>query len=164
MEYAMTQLNSMSCFGKSEKGTGHRSHGTKQWLRQWSDANLADPKELQKQADMALHVYDKRLREQKKMEERLATTADDDGWTLVAPRGKKKSVSGGHVVGAASLSQTQLRAIKAEQDKKTHMGDFYKFQQLDMKTNRLENLRRRFAEDKVKMRKMQQHSHRKFSQ
>jgi len=159
----MTQLNAMSCFGKSEKGAGHRSHGVKQWLKAWNEANLVDPQELQKQADMALHLYDKRLREQKKLEERLATTKDDDGWTLVAPRGKKKSVSGGHSVGAASLSQTQLRAIKAEQDKKTQFGDFYRFQKLDMKTNRLENMRKRFAEDKAKMRKMQQQSHRKFT-
>lgn len=159
----MNQLNPMQCFGKSEKGSGHRSHGTKRWLRQWSVENLEDPKELQKQADAALYLYDKRMREQKKLEERLATTTDSDGWTLVAPRGKKKSVSGGHVVGAASLSQTQLRAIKVEQDKKTQFEDFYRFQKRDMKTNRLDNLRRRFSEDKAKMRKMQQHGHRKFT-
>lgn len=149
-------------FGKSEKGVGKRSHGLKKWLKDWSAENEADPKELQKQADLALHQYDKRLREQKRLQERLSTNEDNNGWTLIAPRGKKKSTGGEQSVGSTSLSQTQLRMIKAEKDKQSSFDDFYKFQRLDMKSNRIDSLKRRFAKDKADMRKMQGKS-RKFT-
>lgn len=152
----------MTDFGKSEKGANKKSLGLKKWMKDWSAENEIDPKELQKQADLALHQYDKRLREQKRLQERLATSQDDDGWTLVAPRGKKKSVSATQSVGSAGLSQNQLRMIKDEKDKKSSFDDFYKFQRTDMKSSRIDTLKRRFARDKADMRKMQGKS-RKFA-
>jgi ribosomal RNA-processing protein 7 len=166
LETALTQLTAMSGFGKSEKGVRHRSHGLKKWLKSWTTEKVQEAQALQKQADLALHLYDKRLREHKKIQEKVATMPDEDGWTLVAPRGRKKSGSSSseHTVGAASLSQNQLRQLKADRDKKTQLDDFYKFQQTDMKASRLDNLRKRFAEDKAKIRKMQsQPSGRKFN-
>lgn len=163
IDFAMNQLTSMSCFGKSEKGAGKKSHGLKKWLKDWSEKNEGDPKELQKQADIALQQYDKRQREQKRMEEKLSSTQDGDGWTLVAARGRKKSKAAEGTVGTTSLSQNQLRLLKADQDKKTHFDDFYKFQKNDFKANRLESLKRRFAKDKAQIRKLQQ-STRKFNQ
>lgn len=163
IEYAMDQLTAMTDFGKSEKGAGKSSLGLKKWMKAWSAENVVDPRTLQKLADTALHQYDKRLREQKRLQEQLATTVDNDGWTLVAPRGKKKSQGSGQSVGSASLSQTQLRMIKDEKDKKNSFNDFYKFQKTDMKSNRIDSLKHRFAKAKADMRKMQQKS-RHFNQ
>lgn len=155
-EAALNELTVMSSFGKSEKGARHRSHGLKKWLKDFCNTKIQDSAVLQKQADVALHLYDKRLREHKKIQDKLATTQDDDGWTLVAARGRKKSgAAGDRSMGASTMSQAQLRHLKAEQDKKTQFTDFYKFQQTDMKTSRLDNLRKRFEEDKAKIRKLQ---------
>src|SRR5690349_18297691 len=109
VENAMTTLTPMSNFGKSEKGQKKSSQGLKLWLKDWQTEFCKDPKDLQKEADLALQDYDRRQRQQKKIEEKLSTTQDNDGWTLVAPKGRKKSGGGSTTVASAGLTQTQLR-------------------------------------------------------
>lgn len=153
----------MSCFGKSERySSKSSSNGLKAWLKNYMSNALPDTKVLQHEADVALQMYDKRQRRQAKLEQQLSTTKDDDGWTLVAPRGRKRARDGEFTVGSSKLSQGQLREIKAEQDKRTQMDDFYRFQKYDTQQSQIDNLRHKFAQDKAKIQRIQ--NNRRFKQ
>lgn len=165
VEYAMTKLTAMTNFGKFEKGEAKKSRGTKLWLKEWMDEHVHDPTKLQQAADEAIALYDQRQRQHKKIKEQVVTTQDNDGWTLVSKSGSKATVraSSGASVAVGGATQAQLRALKQAQDQRHIQKTFANTQSISMKNERLEGIRKRFEQDKAKVRRMERSKGRKFT-
>jgi hypothetical protein len=88
---------------------GSPSTGVARWITEYKSFYLQSDTELQGAVDSFMKDYDRRKRQERKMAEELATVTDEDGWTVVVRRGKKKAsqnVRGKDaVVGTANVSK-----------------------------------------------------------
>lgn len=138
---AINNLNDMTCFGKSENK--FQQNGLKGLLSEWISYHLKDPAELKNVADKVLADYDNRVKRQNFLKEKLTTTEDNDGWTMVLKREHKKSKdTSGTVVAPSKLSQKQLQLIKAEQDNRIQFKNLYPKKNNEMKKKKLNEKRK----------------------
>ncbi|XP_003737692.1 ribosomal RNA-processing protein 7 homolog A [Galendromus occidentalis] len=92
----------------------------------------------------AIAQYDRAQEEEKKAAEKLHAP-DDDGWITVTRHGKRPVIPRTEAVQSRLLEKEKLK------DKRKKLKDFYTFQAKRSKLNELEELRRKFAEDKRKV-------------
>lgn len=153
----MKNLDEMSCYGISENSASKLPAGLKKWLKQWKSDYLTSQETLEQKSRANIKAFEKREEELRKLKERLSETQDDEGWTVVAKKGKKRSHGAmDTTVGASYLSQERLLQLKKAHDERTHKADFYKFQKRESKEQKLLELRKKFEEDKKRIAKMRQ--------
>jgi len=101
--------------------------------------------------------FDKEKLEFKKKIDALSSAPDLDGWVTVTRKGKKRTVGaqGKTVRVADKLDLATLNRIK-EKELKKQKDDFYRFQRSENRQHHIEELRKRFEEDKKRIEKMRQ--------
>jgi len=113
-------------------------------------------KNLQKRVDESIHEFDVREIEHKKKIDELSSMPDSNGWITVTSKGRKKTAgTGGARIGATNLSQETLMELK-EKEKKKYKENFYRFQRAEKQHRALQQLRRKFEEDKKRMAKLKE--------
>eukprot|EP01133_Synstelium_polycarpum_P012109 gene12109-14165_t len=122
------------------------SDGLANMVKEFESNYITNYDELQVKLDQMMMDYDKRMLEQKLEKKAMAGVPDDDGFVLVT--GSNKNTK--------PITLEEIRA--REEAKKTK--NFYTFQQRQQKKQELDNLRKKFEEDKQKISKMS--SARKF--
>ncbi|KAK9839981.1 hypothetical protein WJX74_001431 [Apatococcus lobatus] len=117
--------------------------GLKGWVKD-HQAKFPGNDVLKKQLDGWMDQYEAA----KKAKAAAAAAAEADGWTTVKrQKGRKKNTDeSGIVVAGVAASAALTKSANAAQ-KKPHIG-FYRFQQREKRVNELEELRRKFADDK----------------
>jgi hypothetical protein len=110
-----------------------------------------EPESLQATVDERLRDYDRSKLAEEQMKEELISKPDEEGWVTVVRSGKKRShdtVGKGATVGVAGLSQAELKRQAEEKLAKKQNLNFYRYQQMQDKQNKLEDLRKKFEDDK----------------
>lgn len=116
--------------------------GVEKWNNEYNNRHRVNKEEMQTEIDLYMKHHDKVLRE----EELKQKDVDDDGWTVVS----KKSQN-------PSFKQTPSAVNKLqEKSRKQNKGlkNFYTFEYREGKKEELMNLKRKFEEDRDKMRAM----------
>jgi len=128
---------------------GAELKGVEKWLADKIEEINIDKEKLQQEVNDFMVEYDKRKLEFKNRLETLSSHPDDDGWVTVT-KGKK---SGQH--GAAKFDQESLTKL-IQREKKKQKTDFYRFQRTDQTNSHIQELRKRFEEDKKRVEKLRQ--------
>lgn len=118
--------------------------GIDKWTKQYLDSFI-DEKELQAEVDEYMHAFEER--EQEEREESKKTEVDEDGWTVVK-RGK---------TGGFQQKESILKALEEKIEKgkeKKEFNNFYAFQIRQSKQKHIVSLRKKFAQDKLKIEAM----------
>lgn len=118
-----------------------RLTGIEKWKKQYFDS-LIDENQLQAEVDEYMSAFEQR--EQKEREESKKTEVDEDGWTVVK-RGK---------TGGFQQKESILKALEDKIEKgkeKKEFNNFYAFQIRETKQKHIVSLRKRFAQDKLKI-------------
>ena len=76
---------------------------------------------------------------------------DEDGWVTISRHTSKKPVGG-----RSEKAQSRLKAIAEKKRKRKELDNFYKFQMVDKKLKRIDELKNKFETDKQKQIKMKQ--------
>lgn len=145
-------------------------NGLSLWLGE-ANARIAramHPELMKAEANKAVREFVDQKKKELDVNDKLATTTDEDGWTLVTYRrgqstkkatdGKKTNVkvaSQGAAYAAASARVKRDAAYR-----KSILADFYKFKKNENRNDELSSLKRRFEMDKKKVEKMK--ANRKF--
>lgn len=102
---------------------------------------------LQQEADAAMMQFDKQ--NQLKLDEMQSKTnvVDEDGWVTVTRVGRRKTNTDGKVTVTAARKEDIARL----KPKDKTVPNFYRFQQQEKKLDKLEELRRKFEDDKKRI-------------
>lgn len=117
--------------------------GVSKWRNEY-DANRVDEKELETEVNAYMAAFEAREHEAKTDAKKLEV--DDDGWVTV-----KRGKSGG---GGFEQKESTLKALEekiAKGKKRKEFNNFYTFQIRQSKHKHIVSLRKRFAEDKLKV-------------
>ncbi|XP_055322292.1 ribosomal RNA-processing protein 7 homolog A [Sitodiplosis mosellana] len=117
--------------------------GIDKWTKQYLDSFI-DEKELQAEVDEYMRAFEER--EQEEREESKKTEVDEDGWTVV----KRKT-------GGFQQKESILKALEDKIEKgkeKKEFNNFYAFQIRQSKQKHIVSLRKKFAQDKLKIEAM----------
>uniref|UniRef100_A0A1L8DR48 Hipothetical protein n=1 Tax=Nyssomyia neivai TaxID=330878 RepID=A0A1L8DR48_9DIPT len=120
------------------------SLGVPRWITEYK-AQYPNPEELQKEITTFMDTFDRQ--EKKADQEAKKQTEDDDGWTTVTRKTKD----------AFRLTEKGIKNIEEKQDvrkKKKELKNFYRFQLTESKRQRIQEMRKKFQEDKEKVEKM----------
>ena len=146
----------MVSYGKSESFIEEKN-GLRKWFVQWKSLNVIDQASLKLKCEETLSQIEKRNEEMKRIKEELSQGPDDDGWTVVTKRGRKRTHGNmDSTVAVTAMSQEKLVELKNQHDKKIHKEDFYKFQKQNVKRQKLIDLQKKFEEDKKRISKMKE--------
>lgn len=144
---ALTKMTSRA----APEEAGAPVKGVARWYASYREFYLQDASALQESIDSFMNEYDRRKKRERKAADELATVQDEDGWTVVVRRGKKKASQdargGAATVGTATASKADLLARK-EKEKDRLIDNFYRYQKQEEKRQRLDELRRKFELDK----------------
>lgn len=116
--------------------------GIDKWTKECMD-KLIDEKSLEAEVNDYMRAFEER--EQEEREEAKKTTVDEDGWTVV-----KRGKAGGGFQQKESI----LKALEHKMEKgkeKKEFGNFYAFQIRQSKQKHIVSLRKKFAQDKLKI-------------
>lgn len=116
--------------------------GLDKWSKQYTD-RLVDEKALQTEVNEFMMAFEER--EQEAREESRKTEVDEDGWTVV----KKGKAGGGFQQKESVLKALEDKIGKGKERKE--FNNFYAFQIRESKQKHLVSLRKRFAQDKLKI-------------
>jgi len=154
LKKVLKEPSSFDFRGKLERGS---TMGVEKWRKAYQLDHIVDINNLQKEVDQFMWKFDKEKLEFKKKIEALSNAPDDDGWVTVTKKGKKHTVGAeGKTVGVADkLDLATLNRIK-EKEQKRQKDNFYRFQRTEKRQHHIEELRKRFEEDKKRIEKMRQ--------
>lgn len=116
--------------------------GIDKWTAQHF-ASIADEKALQAEVDEYMQAFE--AREQEEREEAKKVEVDEDGWTVV-----KRGKVGGGFQQKQSILDALERKIEDGKERK-EFNNFYGFQIRASKQKHIVSLRKKFAEDKMKI-------------
>lgn len=116
--------------------------GIDKWNKQYMET-LIDEKTLQAEVDEYMHAFEER--EQEEREEARKTEVDEDGWTVV-----KRGKTGGGFQQKESILKALEDKIEKGKEKK-EFNNFYAFQIRESKQKHIVSLRKKFAQDKLKI-------------
>jgi len=120
--------------------------GVKKWVNEYN-SGIVKESTLQESVDKYMKEYDTKVSKEKQEEEELGEP-DEDGWVTVTKAAKKPAAP------VKKESETSVRKNGKKKKKKSELKNFYTFQMKDEKLNRIQELRRKFEEDKKKITKM----------
>lgn len=146
----------MISYGKSESFSEEKN-GLKKWFNQWKSNYLINQDNLKAKCHETIARIEARNEEIKRLKEELSKGPDDDGWTVVTKRGRKRTHGNmDSTVAATAMSQDRLIELKKKHDQKSFKVDFYQFQRQENKRQKLLELQKKFEEDKKRIAKMRQ--------
>ncbi|XP_065181217.1 ribosomal RNA-processing protein 7 homolog A-like [Sycon ciliatum] len=131
--------------------------GITKWCQDYRQ-RWPDPALLHRSASAYIETYEARVAQEKTKAERAAGRPDEEGWIEVT-RGSKKSVATTTLAKTRQLTPKERRRLRKEQKDK-ELLHFYQFQHREKKREQIAQLRRKFEEDKEKIKEMR--SARKF--
>lgn len=156
VDNAIKNKDEMISYGKSESFSEEKN-GLKKWFSQWKSTHIMNQELLKKKCKETLAKIEARNEEIKRLKEELSKGPDDEGWTVVTKRGRKRTHGNMESsVAATAMSQEYLLELKKKHDKKTYKIDFYQFQKQENKRQKLLELQKKFEEDKKRIAKMRQ--------
>jgi len=124
--------------------------GVKKWIQE-SAENMIDKEKLEQETNEFMFNYDTKKLEYQKRLETLSSAPDSDGWITVT---KGKKAAGG--IGVANkLNRESLNKLIAK-EKQKQKADFYRFQRTAQTNTHIQELRKRFEEDKKRIEKLKQ--------
>lgn len=126
----------------SDENPSGLSSGIDKWTKEYMD-RLIDEKSLEAEVNEYMRAFEER--EQGEREEAKKTEVDEDGWTVV-----KRGKAGGGFQQKESI----LKALEDKMEKgkeKKEFGNFYAFQIRQSKQKHIVSLRKKFAQDKLKI-------------
>ncbi|XP_031617894.1 ribosomal RNA-processing protein 7 homolog A [Contarinia nasturtii] len=126
----------------NENGDSDLFIGIDKWNKQYMDSFI-DENALQADVDDYMHAFEER--EQEEREEARKTEVDDDGWTVV-----KRGKTGGGFQQKESILKALEDKIEKGKEKK-EFNNFYAFQIRQSKHKHIVSLRKKFAQDKLKI-------------
>lgn len=157
--------------GKKDEDEGlSQVNGLALWLGE-ANARLdraTHPELMKAEADKAVKEFVSRKKKELDTHEKLATTTDEDGWTLVTYRrgqSHKKATDGkatnvGVASQGAAFAAASARIKRDTAGRKRILEDFYRFRKNESRNEELSSLKRRFEMDRMKVEKMK--ANRKF--
>jgi len=129
--------------------------GVKRWAMEYNE-QWRKEEEVKESIDTFMVEYDKKVADDKKADEEMAEP-DEDGWVTITRQDKKKPA----VAKVAKEQEDRGRGKKnRRKKKKLVLQNFYSHQVKEEKMDRIQELRKKFEEDKLKIAKMK--SERKF--
>jgi len=139
--------------GKFEFG---QKKGLEKWTEIYQKEYFVKKSKVQSEVDSYMWNYDKKNLEHQQKIEALSSAPDADGWVTVTRKGKKKSgADGKNIRVAPKLDLATINRIR-EKERKKYKDNFYRFQKAEKRINHIEELRKRFEEDKKRIEKMRQ--------
>eukprot|EP00092_Neocalanus_flemingeri_P012816 GFUD01013809.1.p1 GENE.GFUD01013809.1~~GFUD01013809.1.p1 ORF type:complete len:275 (+),score=107.29 GFUD01013809.1:39-863(+) len=129
--------------------------GVKRWAMEYNE-QWRKEEEVKESIENFMVEYDKTVAEEKKAEEDMGEP-DEDGWVTVTRQDKKKPPAAAVVKEAEDRARGKKNRRKK---KKLVLQNFYSHQVKEDKMDRIQDLRKKFEEDKLKIAKMK--SERKF--
>lgn len=120
--------------------------GIEKWTNEYL-SRLIDEKRLNDEVNEYMHAFEEREQEQREMAKKIEV--DDDGWTVV-----KRGKAGG---GGFQQKESILKALEDKIEKgkeKKEFKNFYAFQIRQSKQKHIVSLRKKFAQDKLKIEAM----------
>jgi ribosomal RNA-processing protein 7 len=146
LHYAVPDIIEHSELGSEKKGV-------QKWIATYTTEINLDKEKLLADTHEYMLNYDKKKFEFQKRIEALASGPDEDGWITVT-RGKKKS-TGAASLGVAKLDKESLNKLILK-EKKKYKTDFYRFQRTAKTNTHIQELRKRFEEDKKRIEKLRE--------
>ncbi|XP_022699085.1 ribosomal RNA-processing protein 7 homolog A-like [Varroa jacobsoni] len=116
-------------------------------LRRWTDEyarRYVPPHELEETVAHAIAEYKQRLEDEKRKAKALEEP-DEDGWVTVTKHSKRP------VIPRTEAIQNRVLEREKAKDSKMKLDNFYAFQAKRTKLDKLQELRRKFEEDKRKV-------------
>jgi len=133
----------------SENSKSGFNCGIEKWSAEYNSTRVA-PDVLENEIAEFMAQYDKKLSEKIEVTKATEGTADSDGWVTVTKYGKKK------VVSRDKQPQKQIKSKDRKKQDQKELKDFYRFQIGQSKKERLDELRKKFDEDKARIAKMKE--------
>lgn len=118
--------------------------GVKKWCEEYNSLVVKDSV-LQGNIDEYMADYDDKVAKEKQEDEELGE-ADEDGWVTVTKAAKKRP--------ARAKKEAGRVEKRGKKKKKKELKNFYAFQMKDEKLSRIQELRKKFEDDKQKINKM----------
>jgi ribosomal RNA-processing protein 7 len=132
-----------------------KQRGMAKWLAEYR-AERPDPSQLQQEVDRFMFEYDRRKEQERLEQEAEANKPDEEGFVKVMRRGRRLNTDGRvHVTAARPLP-----SAAAPKPEDRAIANFYRFQRKDSKRQQLEQLQKRFEDDKRRIAQLK--AHRKF--
>ena len=113
----------------------------------------SDPKELQEDVDAYLKEFDDKEEIERAERIRQSKEPDDDGFTKVIGKNKRKRIENESDENLGAR-KTNISRSRNKKKKPKELKNFYRFQIKDTKIKQLDELRKKFEEDKMKVSKM----------
>nr|CAB3265797.1 ribosomal RNA-processing protein 7 homolog A-like [Phallusia mammillata] len=121
--------------------------GIKKWcleyVRSWPDS-----KKLQDEVDKFMSSYDAKVEEEEQKELETEGVPDDDGWVKVTRRGRNPGFS------RTESKEIKIKAKEKRKRKERELLNVYTYQIRESKREKIAELRRKFEEDKQKIKSM----------
>lgn len=126
--------------------------GSKRYLESVM-AKYVDQQQLYKEVNSYMEEFAKEEERKLQQVQKLSQNVDEDGFTMVV--GSKRKSSGG-IAKPQIMTKEMLEAQQAKKKRKKEKTDFYRFQLREQKKNEMNNLLKRFQDDKLKIQELRQ--------
>jgi len=153
-EESLTKAIRSPVVGVDHSELGGELKGFEKWLEAKKAEVNIDMEKLEKEANDFMTGYDTRKFQFQKRLEQLTSYPDEDGWVTVT-KGKKKSRGNTAAIGVAKVDQQTLKKL-IEKEKKKHKTDFYRFQRTEQANTHIQELRKRFDQDRKRIEKLRE--------
>ncbi|XP_067129576.1 ribosomal RNA-processing protein 7 homolog A [Centruroides vittatus] len=127
--------------------------GIEKWCTEYNN-NIPNIEELQKEIDVYMQQYDEKVEKEKQEAIEMEGVADEEGWITVSKHSKKP------VIRRTEVNEKKITAKERKKRSKKNLLNFYTFQIRESKMKHIEELRKKFEEDKRRIELMK--SKRKF--
>uniref|UniRef100_H2YG65 RRM domain-containing protein n=1 Tax=Ciona savignyi TaxID=51511 RepID=H2YG65_CIOSA len=122
-------------------------------LRKWCldyVRNQPDPVKMQMEIDEYMAEFDAKVKKEQEVELANEGIPDEEGWVKVTTRGRNPGVS------RTEANQTRIRRKEKQKRKEKEMLSIYKYQVRESKREQIANLRKKFEEDKLKIKNLKE--------
>lgn len=143
----------MKCYQSKPLSTSkHPVHtGVTKWCKEYN-SGFCDPEKLQEEIDVFMQEFDKTAEEERIKAKEAAQTPDDEGWVTVTKGGSKRRHGIPRVEGITKKIKERAKTKRSKRE----ILNFYNFQMRESKKQHIEDLQKRFEEDKKKLEVMKQ--------
>lgn len=130
--------------------------GLQLWLSEHYDARPG-VSALQAHVDTRMEEYDERRKEEERRANAARNVPDEDGFITVQRRGRHSLTDGVvHVKAGSATKALAVEAAATATAKQQGLNDFYKFQLTSHRAGEIEDLRKKFQMDTVKLARMRE--------
>lgn len=127
--------------------------GLKKWAKEYN-SNFIDVGSVQKEIDMYIADYEKKIKEEKRKAKEIENAEDEEGWITITKHSKKPKISRNETV-SNKIIHKQNKA-----NEKKCLLNFYRYQLRESKMEHILELRKKFEKDKERIAQMK--ANRKF--